>query len=213
MWLIGLTGGIASGKSSVAAYLRELGAAVFDADACSRQVVAKGTEGLEEVRQALGYQYLRQDGELDRAKVAKLIFAEPEARKKLEQIIHTRVRQAESRFIKEQLERGGQVVVLDVPLLIETGTYRWMDKVWLVSLSQKEQVRRAMLRDGSTREQVQARLKAQLSFEEKAKFADLVLDNSGTLLDTKRQVFKAWRELQSGDGKKALEAVRILGQV
>ena len=212
MWLIGLTGGIASGKSSVAAYLRELGAAVFDADACSRQVVAKGTPGLEAVRCALGEAYLRADGELDRPKVAKLIFADPEAKAKLEQIIHTLVRQAESRFITEALDRGCAVAVLDVPLLIETGTYRWMDKVWLVSLAPAEQVRRAMLRDGSTKEQVLARIKSQLSFEEKAKYADLVLDNSGSLLDTKEQVLKAWQDLQTGDGTKAVEAARSLGQ-
>ena len=212
MWLIGLTGGIASGKSSVAAYLRELGAAVFDADACSRQVVAKGTPGLEAVRCALGEAYLRADGELDRPKVAKLIFADHEAKAKLEQIIHTLVRQAESRFITEALDRGCAVAVLDVPLLIETGTYRWMDKVWLVSLAPAEQVRRAMLRDGSTKEQVLVRIRAQLSLEEKAKYADLVLDNSGSLLDTKEQVLKAWQNLQTGDGSKAAEAARSLGQ-
>ena len=195
---IGLTGGIASGKSVVTQYLRDLGAPVFDADAASRQAVAKGTPGLQQVLQVLGSEYATPDGNLDRPRVAAKVFHDQAARKKLEAVIHKIVWQEATAFMKQASAQGSRVVFLDVPLLIECGWQDQVDQVWLVSLPREEQVRRAMLRDGTSAAQVEARIGTQLSLETKKKFADLVIDNSGSLGNTKKQVAAAWEKLQAG---------------
>lgn len=195
---IGLTGGIASGKSVVTQYLRDLGAPVFDADAASRRAVAKGTPGLQQVLQVLGSEYATPDGNLDRPRVAAKVFHDQAARKKLEAVIHKIVWQEATAFMKQASAQGSRVVFLDVPLLIECGWQDQVDQVWLVSLPREEQVRRAMLRDGTSAAQVEARIGTQLSLEAKKKFADLVIDNSGSLGNTKKQVAAAWEKLQAG---------------
>lgn len=195
---IGLTGGIASGKSVVTQYLRDLGAPVFDADAASRRAVAKGTPGLQQVLQVLGSEYATPDGNLDRPRVAAKVFHDQAARKKLEAVIHKIVWQEATAFMKQASAQGSRVVFLDVPLLIECGWQDQVDQVWLVSLPREEQVRRAMLRDGTSAAQVEARIGTQLSLETKKKFADLVIDNSGSLGNTKKQVAAAWEKLQAG---------------
>ena len=197
MLKIGLTGGIASGKSVVSNYLRELGASVFDADAVSRRAVVKGSEGLEEVLGVLGAEYATKDGDLDRAKVASKVFHDVEAKKKLEAVIHKIVRREADAFFKEEEARGSKVVFFDVPLLIECGWHKDVDQVWLVSLAKEEQLRRAMLRDQASAAQVSARIANQLSLEAKSKYADLVIDNNGSLSDTKEQVAAAWKKLQA----------------
>lgn len=195
---IGLTGGIASGKSVVTQYLRDMGAPVFDADAASRRAVAKGTPGLQQVLQVLGSEYATPDGNLDRPRVAAKVFHDQAARKKLEAVIHKIVWQEATAFMKQASAQGSRVVFLDVPLLIECGWQDQVDQVWLVSLPREEQVRRAMLRDGTSAAQVEARIGTQLSLEAKKKFADLVIDNSGSLGNTKKQVAAAWEKLQAG---------------
>lgn len=179
MLIIGLTGGIASGKSTVSKELAHLGVAIHDADLVSRKVVAKGSEGLKEIVETFGQEYLTEDGELNRPKMAELVFKDNDARQKLNHIVHTAVRKDRAAFLEDHKE--DKVVVLDVPLLIENGLYKNVDKVWLVMVSEEEQVRRAMLRDNATEEQVRARINAQMSFSEKAKYADLIIDNSGTM--------------------------------
>lgn len=179
MLIIGLTGGIASGKSTVSKELARLGVAIHDADLVSRKVVAKGSEGLKEIVETFGQEYLTEDGELNRPKMAELVFNDNDARQKLNHIVHTAVRKDRAAFLEDHKE--DKVVVLDVPLLIENGLYKNVDKVWLVMVSEEEQVRRAMLRDNATEEQVRARINAQMSFSEKAKYADLIIDNSGTM--------------------------------
>jgi dephospho-CoA kinase len=196
MLKIGLTGGIASGKSVVSAYLRELGAPVFDADEASRRSVRKDTPGLAQVRAAFGDDYLQEDGNLDRQKMADTVFKDVKARRKLEAIVHKMVRTAADDFVREQEKAGSKVVFFDVPLLIECGWHKDVDVVWLVSLPREEQVRRAVLRDKASAENIKARIAAQMSLEEKAKFADLIIDNSGTLSNTKKQVAEAWENLQ-----------------
>lgn len=179
MLIIGLTGGIASGKSTVSKELAHLGVAIHDADLVSRKVVAKGSEGLKEIVETFGQEYLTEDGELNRPKMAELVFKDNDARQKLNHIVHTAVRKDRAAFLEDHKE--DKVVVLDVPLLIENGLYKNVDKVWLVMVSEEEQVRRAMLRDNATEEQVRARINAQMAFSEKAKYADLIIDNSGTM--------------------------------
>lgn len=199
MVIIGLTGGIASGKSTVSAELRKMGVPVFDADAEARSAVNKGSEGLALVVQAFGSGYLTAAGELDRAKVSELVFHDKQALKTLENIIHKIVWQRAESFLQDCREAKQQAAVLDVPLLIETGWHRQVDCVWLVAVSRRQQIERAMLRSGMTEEEVTARIEAQMSLAEKKQYADVLLDNSGSLEQTIAAVHKELAKLL-GDG-------------
>ena len=184
MITIGLTGGIASGKSTVSAELRRQGVPIFDADQNARDAVAKGSKGLALVAEAFGSEYLTDAGELNRPKVSELVFHDKQALKTLEGILHKIVWENAESFLKTQRELGAKIAVLDVPLLIETGWHQQVDKVWLVAVSRRQQIERAMLRSGMTEAEVVARIDAQMSLEEKKKYADVVLDNSGSLEST-----------------------------
>ena len=199
MITIGLTGGIASGKSTVSAELRRLGLPIFDADAEAKLAVAKGSEGLAQVIEALGSEYLTAEGELNRAKVAERVFHDKEALKTIEAIIHKIVWARAEQFMQENRSADKQLAVLDVPLLIECGWHKLVDSVWLVAVSRKQQIERAMLRSGMTADEVEARIAAQMSLAEKKKYADIVLDNSGTLEETLAAVHKELAQL-AGDG-------------
>lgn len=184
MLVIGLTGGIASGKSTVAAELRQLGLPVFDADEVSRQAVAKGSDGLRKVEEVFGKEYLTANGELNREKISQLVFADKEALKKLEQIIHGEVWQQAENFLDCCRKKNYNAAVLDVPLLIECGWHKKVDTVWLVAVSVAEQIQRAMKRSGMAEADVKKRIAAQMSLEEKKVHADVVFDNSGDLENT-----------------------------
>ncbi len=199
MITIGLTGGIASGKSTVSAELRRLGLPIFDADAEAKLAVAKGSEGLAQVITALGSEYLTAEGELNRAKVAERVFHDKDALKTIEAIIHKIVWARAEQFMQENRSAEKQLAVLDVPLLIECGWHKLVDSVWLVAVSRKQQIERAMLRSGMTADEVEARIAAQMSLAEKKKYADIVLDNSGTLEETLAAVHKELAQL-TGDG-------------
>lgn len=199
MITIGLTGGIASGKSTVSAELRRLGLPIFDADAEAKLAVSKGSEGLAQVIEALGSEYLTAEGELNRAKVAERVFHDKEALKTIEAIIHKIVWARAEQFMQENRSAEKQLAVLDVPLLIECGWHKLVDSVWLVAVSRKQQIERAMLRSGMTADEVEARIAAQMTLAEKKKYADIVLDNSGTLEETLAAVHKELAQL-AGDG-------------
>lgn len=195
MKIIGLTGGIASGKSTVSAELCRLGVPVFDADQEAKDAVAKGSEGLALVTQAFGKAYLTDDGELDRAKISALVFSDKQALKTLEAILHKIVWQNAEKFLQQCRQKGVQAAVLDVPLLIETGWHKQADSVWLVAVSREQQIKRAMLRSGMTEDEVAARIAAQMSLEEKKKYADVILDNSGSLEATLAAVHRELAQL------------------
>ena len=199
MIVIGLTGGIASGKSAVAAELRRLGLPVFDADEASRQAVAAGSEGLKLVQQTFGSEYLTTTGELNREKVAALVFRDKEALKKLEAIIHKIVLSEVDCFLQECRSQGCQAAVLDVPLLIECGWHEKVDVVWLVAVSIEEQIKRAMLRSGMPEADVKRRIAAQMSLEEKKAYAGVVFDNSGELENTLSAVRKEVKKILGED--------------
>lgn len=188
MITIGLTGGIASGKSTVSAELRRLGIPVFDADAVSRSAVAKGSKGLSLVAEAFGAAYLTAEGDLDRQKISQLVFNNKEALHTLESIIHKIVWSEAETFLADCRAKESRLAVLDVPLLIECGWHKQVDKVWLVAVSRKQQIERAMLRSGMSEEEVTARIAAQMSLAEKKEYADVVLDNSGSLENTLESV-------------------------
>lgn len=190
---VGLTGGVASGKSTVSAILDDLGAVIIDADALAREVVAPGTDGLREVVEAFGGDVLTEDGELDRPAMGTIVFADAEKRRVLEAIIHPRVRERGAEI--EAAAGPDDVVVHDIPLLAETGQAEGFDAVIVVDVPTRTQVERMVELRGMTREDAEARVAAQATREERLKIATHVVDNTGTVEDLRRRVTQVYREL------------------
>jgi dephospho-CoA kinase len=195
MRVVGLTGGIASGKSTVSAMFRELGAQVIDADQVARDVVEPGTPGLEEVaRRFPGV--LDPSGQLDRAALGRRVFADPAERRALEGILHPRIREEVARRT-EALARAGETVVLyDAALLIENGLHRGMDGVIVVSAPEAVQRARLAARDGLDDAAITARLAAQLPLADKRAHATWVVENGGSLDETRAQVRRIWEQIR-----------------
>lgn len=177
--IVGLTGGIASGKSTVGRIFRELGVQVVDADLVAREVVAKGSEGLAEVVRAFGEGVLAHDGSLDRKKMGEIVFADPEKRKRLEAITHPRIAARSMAALAALARRGDAYGVYEAALLVENGSHRMMAALVVVAASAETQLRRVMARDGLTEREARARLVAQLPLEEKIAVADHVIWNDG----------------------------------
>lgn len=192
---IGLTGGVASGKSTVASLLVAAGAVLIDADALAREVVAKGTPGLDAVVEEFGTGLLTADGELDRPRMGELVFNDAEARKRLEAIVHPLVFQ---RIVElEESAPQGALVVHDIPLLAESGRADTFDAVVVVDAPRDLQVAR-MLRDrGWTRADAESRIAAQATREERLAIATHVIDNSGSLEQLEARVAEVVAELQA----------------
>ena len=192
--IIGLTGGIGSGKTSVASKLKTLGVKVFDADEAAKNAVLPGTEGFFKVIETFGHQIVDADGKLNRMALAEIVFNDKESLKRLEEIIHSYVWQETDKFLNACREAGERAVILDIPLLIECGWHQKVDEVWLVVLPVEKQIMRTMKRSGMTAEAVQARIAAQMPLDEKKKYATLVIDNSGAWEETEKQVITAWEK-------------------
>ncbi len=190
---VGLTGGIASGKSTVSGVLRDLGAVIIDADALAREVVEKGTPGLAAVVDAFGPHLLTEDGQLDRPAMGELVFADAEARKKLEAIVHPLV--FERIIDLESHAPAGSVVVHDIPLLAESGRADTFDAVIVVDAPAETQVERMVRDRGWTAEEAESRMAAQASREDRRAIATYVIENTGTLEDLRRQVTEVFEEL------------------
>ncbi len=193
--VVGLTGGIASGKSSVATLLAARGAVIIDADVLAREVIAMGTPLLRRVADRFGDAVLAADGSLDRAALGRIVFADPAARHDLEALIHPAVRQRAAALQAEAPD--GAVVVHVIPLLVETGQAGRFDHVIVVDVPETTQVERLRGRDGVDAEAAMARIAAQASRAERLAAADIVIDNSGSQADLVRQVDDAWRRLQA----------------
>ncbi len=194
--IIGLTGGIASGKSTVARMLRELGAAIVDADVLAREVVAPGSPALAEIQARFGAAVIQADGSLDRAKLGERVFADAEARRALEQITHPRIAAAGQREIARLAQDGADPILYEAALIVEKKLYTWMQGLIVVSVPRPVQVARLMARDGIDEAAAEARLAAQLPLSEKVAVADHVIDNGGTEADTRTQVEALWRRLR-----------------
>ncbi len=195
MYLIGLTGGIASGKSVVAARLAEHGAVHVDADALAREVVAPGTVGLEAIRETFGSGVIAADGSLDRAALGKIIFTDPAKRAALNAITHPAVwARARELFDEANARDPHAVVVYDVPLLVESSGARPMtfDLVVVVHAEMTERIRRLVELRSMTREEAAHRLNSQASDAERLAIADVVIDSNGTLEETLRQADELW---------------------
>ncbi|WP_437563817.1 dephospho-CoA kinase [Sorangium sp. So ce542] len=185
--LFGLTGGLGSGKSTVAARFRAQGLPVIDADALARDVVAKGTEGLAEVVRAFGPEVLSPDGSLDRARVAAIVFDDPDKRRRLNAIVHPRIGALLLERAAELEARGEPLACYEAALLVENGVADAFRPLVVVVVPEAVQIARAMARDGATEEQVRARLAAQLPLASKVAVADHVIDNAGDRAATERQ--------------------------
>jgi dephospho-CoA kinase len=192
---VGLTGGVASGKSTVSAILTELGAVVIDADLLAREVIAPGTEGLAEVVAVFGPEVLAPDGSLDRPKMGALVFADPGRRKALEAIIHPRVRARAAEI--EAAAPPGSVVVHDIPLLTETGQAASFEAVIVVDVPVEVQVDRMVRIRGMSEDDARARVAAQATREDRLAIATYVVDNSGTLDDLRRRVDDVYAALSA----------------
>ncbi len=206
MLKIAITGGAGSGKSTVARMFRELGAEVLDADAAARQVVAKGKPAWRELRRFLGPECFQADGELNRARVARLVFSDPECRRRLNGIVHPRVARELTRRLRELERRGTGLALVEVPLLYEAGLEGAYDRVIVVEVAPEDQVRRLQERDGRGALEISGILEAQAPLAEKAARADYVVDNRGCLDDTRSQVAAIWRELQHLEEQKRQQA-------
>jgi dephospho-CoA kinase len=186
--LVGLTGGIASGKTTVAKIMKRLGAAIVDADALSREVVEPGRDAWKAIVDTFGAEVLRPDQTLDRQKLRAVIFNNSTARKKLESIIHPRVRALAEERINQQAAAGYELVVYEVPLLFEGNLHEWLRPVVLVACDADVQRQRLQQRDRLTPEEAQKHIDAQMSLEEKRRLADYVIENDGDLESLERQV-------------------------
>ncbi|MEO7111029.1 MAG: dephospho-CoA kinase [Polyangiaceae bacterium] len=189
MRVFGLTGGIASGKSSVAQQIRAQGIAVVDADALAREVVARGTEGFDAVVSAFGVEMIGPDGELDRKKLGAHVFANPAARKVLNAIVHPRISAMSAERLQSLAAEGRDLVCYEAALLVENGLADAFRPLVVVAVSLPIQVRRLMKRDGISRDDALARINAQLPLAEKVVTADHVIRNDGTINDLNVQTW------------------------
>ncbi|WP_276354272.1 dephospho-CoA kinase [Cohnella caldifontis] len=193
---IGLTGGIAAGKSTVADLLVRKGALLVDLDRIAREIVEPGQPALERIAERFGQAVLQADGTLDRKKLGAMVFADPDKRKALEQITHPAIRAVmKERMEANRLAAPDRLTVVDVPLLYESGLASYFEKVLVVYVPRRTQLERLIARDKLSPEEAEIRLNAQMDIEEKKKRADYVIDNGGSLEETERQVDAFWREM------------------
>jgi dephospho-CoA kinase len=201
MLVAGLTGGIASGKSTVSQLFEQSGVPVICADELAHEAVKPGSPALDEIREVFGDDTIDHEGNLDRAAMARLVFHDPGLRKKLESIIHPRVSEGKMRRLKELERQGHSVALVDVPLLYETGWDKDFDLVIVVHVPRDVQLTRLVQRDKMAPEDALARLESQMPIDEKRDRADRVIDNSGSLEQTRQQVEALVLRLRAMAGK------------
>jgi len=193
--VIGLTGGIASGKSAVSAMLKDLGAKVINADLVSRQVVEPGKPAWQQIVDEFQESILNKDGTINRKKLGEIVFSDPAKLDRLNKITHPYIIAEIEQQIAEHRASGEGVLVLEAPLLLELGLERMVDEVWVVAVKPEVQLKRLMERDKLSVKEAQLRIESQMPLEEKLKKADRVIDNSGTLQETWDQVERIWSSL------------------
>ena len=191
MFRIGLTGGVGSGKSTVSRYLSSLGIPIIDGDKISREAVAPESPLMQEIRRAFGDDVFLGNGELNREKMAAIVFFDEEKRQALNNLIHPFVWKKTEEAVLFAQKTGHRYVVLDMPLLLEIGWNLRVESVWVVVVPEEVQIERVQKRDHMTREQAMARIRKQMPTASKIGYADVVIDNSGTMEATYRQVREA----------------------
>jgi dephospho-CoA kinase len=201
--LLGVTGGIASGKSSVTRMLEEMGAPLIDLDLLAREVVEPGKPAWKEIVGCFGKSVLLRDGKLDRKELSRVVFEDPEKRKKLEGFTHPRINEEFEKRVEEISGRvPDPIIQAEVPLLFEVGLQHRFHRVLVVYIPPDMQIRRLMRRDGISRAAAVRILKAQLPIDEKARRADFVIHNEGTLEETRAQVEEVWKKLKEAQGSR-----------
>lgn len=194
-YIIGLTGGIGTGKSEAAKFLASLGAVHLDADAVSHELTQPGGEALEPIRAEFGEGVFREDGTLDRQALANITFSDPARKRALEAILHPRIQRDLMRGIDRAAEEGAKVVILDVPLLFETGMDALCDETWVLSADPETQVARVMMRDRVERELVEARIQNQMPAEEKEKLATQVIPTERPMEKTQAELAALYQQV------------------
>ena len=194
--IIGLTGGIASGKSTVSNWLISQGYPVVDADIAARKVVEPGMPALREITEAFGADILLEDGTLNRKKLGSLIFSDEEKRQMLNAIVHPAVREWMRRETERAFDEGASIVIMDIPLLFESKLTHMVEETVLVYVSKETQLKRLMERDGYNEADALARIHAQMPIDEKRKLADYIIDNNGTISETIKQISDCMNELK-----------------
>jgi dephospho-CoA kinase len=197
MLIVGLTGGVASGKTAVSRVLEEEGAYVIDADQIARELVQPHKPAWNELVRAFGKEILQEDGTIHRKKLAEKVFADLKQRKLLNQILHPQIKEEMDRRTREIVQKDPEaIVVIDAPLLAELGEHRRVDKLIVVTSTQAQQIERLKERDGRSPEEAFGILSSQMPVEEKAKLADFVIRNEGSLEETKKRAKKVFEELK-----------------
>ena len=194
---VGLTGGIASGKSTVTEILESLGAKIIDADKVAHQLMEPKKELWQKIIDAFGQKILTENEEIDRDKLGNLIFNDSQKKKKIDQLSHPIIiSEIESRL--ETLEQDNQIIIADIPLLIEADLMDLFQEVWVVYVKKEIQINRLMNRDNIDRKQAVAKIESQMSLKEKKKYADRIINNNGSVSQLEKQVKKIWREIGCG---------------
>ncbi len=198
IYKIGLTGGIASGKSTVVSMLKEQGAVVIDCDELAKEVVAPGSAGLAAIGEAFGEKAILPDGSMDRRYIGSVVFASPERKAELEGILHPLIQQRiDEEIAWQEKNEKKSIIFLDMPLLFEVQYCSYVDEVWLVYVDPATQLKRLMTRNGFTESEASARIHAQLPINEKRALAQVLIDNRGTLEATANQVQEQWKKLMA----------------
>ena len=192
---IGLTGGIASGKSTVSEMLADMGAVVVDTDKIARDVTQPGSAALVDMRRHFGDDIFTAEGALRRDVVGAIVFSQPAEKRWLEDLLHPLIREQAEEQAKAAIAAGHGVVVFDVPLLFESGWSQWVDEIWTVYVTPEMQKKRLQIRDGFTEKEMMDRISSQWPIELKKDHADVVIDNTGSKEETKRQVETAWKNI------------------
>lgn len=198
MLRLGLTGGIASGKSTVTAMLRELGALIIDADKVARKVVEPYAPAWHDIVKAFGSNVLLPNDFIDRKLLGEIVFNNPQKLKQLEDIIHPKIREEFNKQMADAEQQGAKIVVLDIPLLIETDWKDNVDLIWLVYVDEKTQLARLQKRDNLTYDRALQRIKKQIPLKNKIKHAQVVINNEHDIDNTRSQVVNAWNNLIKG---------------
>ena len=194
MFKIGLTGGIASGKSTVLTYFKDKGIPYIDADIVAREVVERGTEGLKAIVDTFGSHILHDDGTLNREALGAIVFHNEEKRQLLNSCLKIHIRNRIMKLTSQYEQGNTPILIYDIPLLIEGEWYTMMDEVWLVYVNETTQIERLMSRNGYTREDALARINSQMRLDDKRAYADIIIDNNGTPHDLTVQLNTIWNE-------------------
>ncbi|HNR04184.1 MAG TPA: dephospho-CoA kinase [Bacillota bacterium] len=197
--VIGLTGGIASGKSTVSAKLKELGAAVIDADLLARDVVRKGEIAYNKIVQCFGADILLPGGDIDRKKLGDIVFSDKEKLELLNSITHPEIINRMKERIQELKAEGAKVIVVDAAILIEMGLHKYVDSVWVLSVDRETQLKRLAERDKYDYREAENRINSQFTDEVRKKYADVVIDNSKPIEEVEKRLEELWNNIAGGE--------------